>query len=654
MDVRRSARSAVTAMLASASGLDEDPGTAETMEWKVLILDESCREVLGPLFSVNELRKKGVTTHFALEENREAIEDACGVYLCRPTEGNAERIANDVGSKLYGRFHVNFCSHTERRVLEKMAKDLALCLAPDDPVPRLPVWDRSLDFVALEPRLFSLCGPSDSLQLCAAFARQQTAPPPTDDDRIDRIAGALACAVETCFTTEGDDVEWIPPLLRARPGTASARVAEVLKRKLSDAAKRIDHQRTSSSKKKIPAGGFGQPIVQTSGGPPTAQSNEGKRFRRPLVVLLDRMDDVATPLRHTESYQALVDDVLDLAKNRTKVDGVTYDLAVDGDDEFFAVHARRSLPDVIDASSADLAELRDAEQRVRGRTAGESKSLVDAVGELPALLEKKKRLEAHTTVLQAIMTKIAERDLPTYYDAEERKADHRFLTDLLGKDAKGSLQDKLRLLFVKALGGTGSSSVVVSDDDMTAFHAVLKEAHPGDPLVDDGMTALAEAKNLLSSRPSNTTTTTTTEETIEVPSFAKLLSQGARVTTKLVDKAAQGVGGLLLAGKSGFACKVLDDLLSSKGTFHDAFLTFDPTTKSSHAGVGTSDVIVFVVGGGSYAEYHALHAAFGDSANLVYGATHLINPNAFLTDLINVVRLPDDNNGVKTTVESSS
>mmetsp|Transcript_26625 Transcript_26625/g.86191 ORF Transcript_26625/g.86191 Transcript_26625/m.86191 type:complete len:250 (+) Transcript_26625:1759-2508(+) len=227
------------------------------------------------------------------------------------------------------------------------------------------------------------------------------------------------------------------------------------------------------------------------------------------------------------------------------------------------------------------------------------------------------------------MTKIAARDLPTYYDAEERS---RKLVDdqalLFGKDAKGTLHDKLRLLYVKALE---------TDVDPDAFRSALQEAHPEQgAFVDRAFAALKEAKTRRVRLSAAAANNPALRADAEAPSFAQLLSKGA---TKLVDKAAS-VGNLLLAAKSSFACRVLQDVVELKGTFHDDFdLVFDPTKPTAGTAVLTaikdppSDVLVFVVGGGCYAEYHALQAAF-PNRSVVYGATHLASPDAFLDDLI--------------------
>lgn len=46
-------------------------------------------------------------------------------------------------------------------------------------------------------------------------------------------------------------------------------------------------------------------------------------FQRPLLIILDRNVDMATPLHHTWTYQALAHDLLDLALNRVVIEEST-------------------------------------------------------------------------------------------------------------------------------------------------------------------------------------------------------------------------------------------------------------------------------------------------------------------------------------------
>jgi hypothetical protein len=46
-------------------------------------------------------------------------------------------------------------------------------------------------------------------------------------------------------------------------------------------------------------------------------------FQRPVLILLDRNFDLATPLHHTWTYQALIHDVFDLKLNRVDLETST-------------------------------------------------------------------------------------------------------------------------------------------------------------------------------------------------------------------------------------------------------------------------------------------------------------------------------------------
>ena len=79
-------------------------------QWKVLIYDRSCRDVISTLTNVAQLRKQGVTLHLLLESDREAIPDVPAVYFCEPTPEAVKRIAADLSKRLYASIHVNFSS----------------------------------------------------------------------------------------------------------------------------------------------------------------------------------------------------------------------------------------------------------------------------------------------------------------------------------------------------------------------------------------------------------------------------------------------------------------------------------------------------------------------------------------------------------------
>lgn len=87
------------------------------------------------------------------------------------------------------------------------------------------------------------------------------------------------------------------PIIRSPKGNAAEVVAKKLDKKLRE---NLFDARNNLFNSEIQAGNF--------------------NFQRPLLIILDRNVDMATPLHHTWTYQALAHDVLDLALNRVVIE----------------------------------------------------------------------------------------------------------------------------------------------------------------------------------------------------------------------------------------------------------------------------------------------------------------------------------------------
>lgn len=117
-------------------------------QWKVLIYDRACRDIITPLLTVNQLRQQGgsrpirhpdvalsacrgghsigvpvgltglpragITLYLDLHQERDPIPDVAAIYVVSPTNENIRRIAQDAGKALYRAMHVNFISPTPR------------------------------------------------------------------------------------------------------------------------------------------------------------------------------------------------------------------------------------------------------------------------------------------------------------------------------------------------------------------------------------------------------------------------------------------------------------------------------------------------------------------------------------------------------------
>ncbi|RHY30492.1 hypothetical protein DYB32_004277 [Aphanomyces invadans] len=95
-------------------------------QWKVLVYDNFCRDIISPILKLHELRKKGVTLHMLLDSDREEIPDVPAIYFVQPTTANLQRIIQDCTKELYSSMHLNFVSPIPRDKLEAFAKGCAL------------------------------------------------------------------------------------------------------------------------------------------------------------------------------------------------------------------------------------------------------------------------------------------------------------------------------------------------------------------------------------------------------------------------------------------------------------------------------------------------------------------------------------------------
>ncbi|CDJ45132.1 sec1 family domain-containing protein, putative, partial [Eimeria tenella] len=190
---------------------------------------------------------------------------------------------------------------------------------------------------------------------------------------------------------------------------------------------------------------------------------------RPLLVLIDREFDLLTMLQHTWLYGALIHDLLKLRLNRVTVttpgEGgaapTTKVFDLEKRDLFWRDHAFSPFPVAAAAVSQMLTEYNSELSRV-GRAppdafaqpgAGDfSSEILKAVDVLPDLADKKRSLDAHTTIATALVSAIKERALDRFFEVEQSFPQEREAAaaaaaqQSVAAAAAGTFEDKLRLL----------------------------------------------------------------------------------------------------------------------------------------------------------------------------------------------------------------
>lgn len=109
-----------------------------------------------------------------------------------------------------------------------------------------------------------------------------------------------------------------------------------------------------------------------------------------------------------------------------------------------------------------------------GMLSDNTQRLTSAVSSLPALLEKKKHIDMHTSLATAILEQIKLRKLDVFFELEEKimsKQQHldKALNDLFDDSEAGTPEDKMRLLLIYVL-----CSQQVTDDEVQRFSHALE------------------------------------------------------------------------------------------------------------------------------------------------------------------------------------
>ncbi|XP_040917164.1 sec1 family domain-containing protein 1 isoform X2 [Toxotes jaculatrix] len=543
--------------------------TAEPV-WKVLIYDRFGQDIISPLLSVKELRDMGITLHLLLHSDRDPIPDVPAIYFVMPTEENIDRICQDLRNQMYESYYLNFISAISRSKLEDIA---SAALAANAVSQVTKVFDQYLNFITLEDDMFILCHQNKELISYHAINRADIQD--TDMEAImDTIVDSLFCF----FVTLG-----AVPIIRCPRGNAAEMVAVKLDKKLRENLR--DARNSLFTGDNMVAGQFS--------------------FQRPLFVLADRNVDMATPLHHTWTYQALIHDVLDFHLNRVmmeegagaepspagarpkKKSRKTYDLT--GADKFWQKHKGSPFPEVAESVQEELDTYRAQEDEVKrlksimgleGEDEGAISMLSDntakltsAVSSLPELLEKKRLIDLHTNVATAVLDHIKS-DLDQY---------KKVLLDA-GCDLSP-------LNYIKQ------------------WKAFAKMATTPANYGNSGVKPMGL--------------------------FSRVMNTGSQFVM-------EGVKNLVLKQHNLPVTRILDNLMEMKSHPEtDDYRYFDPKMlRGSESSIPRNknpfqEAIVFVVGGGNYIEYQNLvdYAKSKQGKKVVYGCSELFNAAQFIKQL---------------------
>ncbi|KAL8439002.1 hypothetical protein Efla_002411 [Eimeria flavescens] len=397
------------------------PSAASAAPWKILIFDEAAKDVLAPLMTIGVLRRFGVTLPLSLTSARTPILEAPAVYLVASSEQNVAAILRDMEKRLYAFYHINFLSGINSKLLQQLAEGAAKAGVVGSV---LSVFDRHVSFVCLSPFEFSLNIPR-------IFSLTHGA---VGDAEVHAAINQAADGLLSVIATLG-----VIPVISCPSSSASpARSVGLLLQEMLES---------------LPPKAFSQMFGSAA----------ANAVHRPLLILLDREFDLLTMLQHTWLYGALMHDLLNLRLNRVTVPasgsgGTAKTFDLEKRDVFWRDHAFSPFPVAAAAVSQMLSEYNAELARVGHNKPdafaqpGFSTDILKAVDALPDLADKKRALDAHTTIATALVDSVKARELDRFFETEQGFRQDReaavtaAVRQALAADALGTTEDKLRLL----------------------------------------------------------------------------------------------------------------------------------------------------------------------------------------------------------------
>lgn len=414
-----------------------DTSTINTNDpWKIIIYDDICKQILAPLFSISELHTYGITLFLSISTTRQSIPNVPAIYFIHPSQTNLDIIINDLTNNLYDTFYLNFSINLPRKSLEYLAnKSIANCTYHKIS----KIYDQYLHFISLSNTLFTL-----GIENCYQTLNQSQ-----NEHEIDSIINKIVqCLFSALVTLQ------ILPIIRAQRNSAAQKIALKLAMKLS-----VHLQSTDNLFIKSGINAYGN---------------------RPLLLLLDRDIDFAIALHHSPIYQSLIHDLIGLQSNHVSFSDQTIFLDFEND-HFWKQNSLQALPTVQENHKQLLHWYSEQQQRMHisdDENEVKNESLKDMISDIPEVLKRKDECDKHTMILKHITNILNQRSISKYFLLEESLMMlHRFIDERgkktfgeqMSMDAKGSVEDKLRLLVIFFLCFNEQSEWKVFADILSDF-----------------------------------------------------------------------------------------------------------------------------------------------------------------------------------------
>lgn len=316
-----------------------------------------------------------------------------------------------------------------------MLEDLALQLAADNIHGKVKlIYDQYIEYICLEKNLFSL---NMTGSFSSIFGARSSV------ENIESICDKISSNLFSVFVTLGK----IPYITFPKDGPS-----EMISTKLD--SKIRSHLMNSKSQ---------------------LFATDGSLSKRVLTILVDRSQDLATPLMHGWSYDSLINDVIGISLNKIvfAVDGKRKVLDIDEKDTFWQQNASHYFPIVAENIDKELVKYKQEMANIsilkESESSFQAHDIKSALNAVPELTERKRLIDTHMNMAMYLLNEIKSRGLDSFFEVESSALKPGKLDSFFRDDSKGDVSDKMRLLLFYFM-----SCNVENDPNFSSFENYLR------------------------------------------------------------------------------------------------------------------------------------------------------------------------------------
>lgn len=524
---------------------------------KVLLMDKETTSIVSMVYAQSEILQKEVYLFEKIDSaGRETMKHLKCICFLRPTKENVEMLAQELRMSKYGLYYIYFSNVISKQDVKTLAE------ADDQEVVR-EVQEFFGDYIAVNPHLFTLniIGCYKGITWESRALKRST----------EGLASVLL-SLKKC------------PMIRYQNSSEMARkLAECLKQTVDRDSPLFEFRRSDVT---------------------------------PILLILDRKADAATPMLNQWTYQAMVHELLGINNNRVSLGdapGVSKDLrevVLSAEhDEFYANNMYLNFGEI----GNNIKELMEEFQKK-----SQSQAKVESIADMKAFIENYPQFKKmsgtvskHVSLVGELSRLVGQHLLLEVSETEQElvcKGDHsaslQKIKELL-HNSKVTTDDKLRLVMLYAL-----RYETHSNKDLAGLVETLRKQH------------LSESQRQLVS---------------SVLSFGGKDSRGSDLFgstdpvafTKKFFKDLKGIENVYTQHKP-LLHTILDQLL--KGKLREAAYPYLGTGQLKDR---PQDIIMFIIGGTTYEEALCVHQ-FNKSSpgvRIILGGTHVHNFKSFCQEV---------------------